>query len=451
VSFALPRDVLEELKTQFPGVYFHCRDNGNHDHPFSHVVTQLGTRFLQRRCKPGANVLDVYGNANACDRFNHSQLQAAEPKHAKALFKRFGPSDFIREVNKMGPFFDDEVGERYHRGTLRSMIDSDEIAQYDVLQMIHTLYYVEPQELCDALHAPGRKRVALCLVHRHDRKEGTINMGEQSYAKNDAGLVKQVNVKTNSVYVHPDITPMFFCERKEWYPSERLLTGTQKESIPTQGFAWECHIVNDETWIIEIVPIVRPDDDDCGVDYCALWDQQEEVDSALEFASLDNSLVTEGSDSVVIATDDGLFVELDICSKPLYSQMRALCVGKVRDEKLISEMVSLAQFKCNPSPLFGGKGHIKCPPDKIYDHVLAAVLVDVEKETGKLRAVSELKPLLVKHARARGLGSRVKDLCMRDLVTVLRNACEFGRDVNRVRKATDPIDIGLAAIQGWAK
>jgi len=353
----------------------------------------------------------------------------------------------------MGIFFDNDIGERYHRGTLRSMIESQEIAQYSVLQMIHTLYYVSMQDLCDALHAPGEKRVALALIHRHDRKEGTINRGEQRYAKNGRGLVKQVNVKTNSAYVHPDITPLFFSEKKEWFPPERLAGRSEKEHIPTQGFTWECHIVNDETWIIEIVPITRfEEDNEEMMDYCALWDEYEEVESgSLTPSSSDNSRISEGSDSVIIATDDGLFVELDICSRPLYNQMRALCVGKVRDEKLIAEMVNLAQFKTMPSFINGGKTQIQCPPDKLYDHVLAAVLVDVEREHGKLKAASSIKPLLIQHARARGLGSKIKDLCMRDLVTVLRNACEIGRDLNRVRKATDPVDIGLSALQGWAK
>jgi hypothetical protein len=451
VGFALPREKLDKLKKEFPGVFFHCRDNGNHDHPYSHVVTQIGTRMLQRRIQPGARILDVYGNPRACDSFNASQGQAALPKVAKALVKRFGAADFIREVNKWGPFTDDEGNERYHRGTLRSLVNSGEIANYDVLQFVHTLYYEDMQVICDALHAPGGKRVAYGLIHRHPLSSGTINDGEQSYVKNGKGLVKQVNLKTNSTYVHPDITPLMFSEHKQWFPASKLATRTMAGDEPLQGLTWECHIINDDTWVIEMVPYTLYDEEDDAVDFDAAWALDEEVSEGFDTpSSSDEGSAVQITDSeVIIPTRDGKFLRLSICSKDLFNQLRVTCVGKDRNQKLVDELVHQANHAIFPSKLYPGKEGVKCPQDRIFDHVIAAWVADAEREDKVLEAVSMLRPMLVKHARGLKLGSKLQDLCFRDLLDCLRSMVSAGRDINRVIKSKDKIDMALATVQGY--
>jgi len=415
------------------------------------VVTQIGTRMLQRRIQPGARILDVYGNPRACDSFNASQMQATRPKVAKALVKRFGAADFIREVNKWGPFVDELGNERYHRGTLRSLVNSGEIANYDVLQFVHTLYYEDMQVICDALHAPGGKRVAYGLIHRHPHSKGTINDGEQSYVKNGRGLVKQVNIKTNSTYVHPDITPLMFSEQKQWFPQSKLATRTVAGEEPLQGLTWECHIINDDTWVIEMVPYTLFEDQEDTVDYDAAWALDEEMSSGFETPSTsdEGSAVQVNDTTVVIPTSDGKFLKLDICSKDLFNELRVSCIGKERNQKLVDELVHQARHAVFPSKLFPGKVGVQCPEDLIYDHVIAAFVADAEKEDKTLEAVSMLKPMLVKHARGLKLGSKIQDLCFRDLLGCLRSAITAGRDFNRVVKSKDKIDLALATVQGY--
>jgi hypothetical protein len=437
VPFALDRIKLAKLKGEFPGVYFHVKDNNNHDHQFSHVVTMIGTRMCQRMIKPGSRVLDVYGNANACDRFNGTQVAAANPKSMKALHLRVGPSDFIREVNKWGPYADEEGVERYHRGTLQDMINTGDIYEYNVLQFIHTLYYEDFNVLARALHAPcanGKKRVAYGLVHRHSSEEGSLNDGEQTYIKktamNGSRLVKQTNVITRSEYIHPDLTPLLFRADKTWFPPQG-----------NQGITWECHMVNSETWIIEIVAYELCEMRDDVVDYTALWDMEE--DDYIGRPIVATPLVEQREDCVIIPTEDGKFVKAQITNHKLFATLRQACAGKERNRALLDEIIRLAKHHIAPSGMFGDKQGMLCQEEHIIDHAMAAYFVDLEHEQKLLQTMSVLRPVLVSHTSKLNLGPKFREYSINDFVNVLRAATQVGRHLNAVRRSKDPIDKGL--------
>jgi len=373
-----------------------------------------------------------------------------------ALVYNFGHTDFIREVNKHGPIMGPD-GDRYIYGKLRSIIDDSTIAKYNVLQLIHTLYYIDFADLNDALHAPCDKgtRTAVALVHRHEGSSGTINYGEQSYTKR-RGLVKQINNSTNSSYVHPDLTPILFAEKKYWYPEQKTQWadgryGKHDPVVGTKGFTWDLKIVNSDTWIVQIVPCTRSDDQGDGypsdeVDYEELWDEYEEQD-LVEQQPIQPTGPKVRDHKMMLPMNDGRFIELDICSPALLGKLRFTAMGKTRNAKLMSELVNQAKHLVDPSTLFGAREGIYCPEDKVYDHVLAALVVDMAREGDMLKACILLEPLIQEHARSLGMGRQIFGFKCAEVVSMLKRTLGMARTVNSVMSAKDLVDATLSAAE----
>jgi hypothetical protein len=466
IPFAIGFDLIRKvLRPQFPGVFFHCNGNVNHDHPISHVVTMLGTRFLQRKIHPGARVMDVYGNPYACERFNRSQAPCAQPKLSTALVHNYGPNDFIREVNKWGPV-QGEGGPRYIEKTISQALRDGDCDEFDTFQFIHTLYYTNfslVKRLLQTKSAAGKKKRALALVHRHVGQSGSINNGEQTFETKEhpafeAGLLKQKNVKTNSVYVHPNLTPVLFKEVKEWFPSQHApLEMRDKGAVGDDGvgLAWECHMVNEDTWIIEFVLCDNRHYTADEPSFAEMWDD----DKTLEEDYL--STPTESSDVSARTWENRLewlpaigqdrdFTHLELVSKPLFEKLRLSAAGRPRsDKKVFADLMKEAKHLTAPSALFGDKDGMRCPPERIVDHVTAAILVDYEKEDKLLQGMIALKPLLRKHAEDLKFGSTYRDLSFGNLIDVIRSSLAVARTVNTVVKHRDPIDAGIGAMDNW--
>jgi len=94
---------------------------------------------------------------------------------------------------------------------------------------------------------------------------------------------------------------------------------------------------------------------------------------------------------------------------------------------------------------------MRCPPDKIYDVAVAAWAVDVLKEDKITQSVAQLRPVLQRHARGMKLGSKYKDLCLRDLMGTMRLALQGVRDINAVVRHKDPVDLGLQTILNYTE
>jgi len=209
----------------------------------------------------------------------------------------------------------------------------------------------------------------LALVHKHSKETGFINGGEQQYWKRN-GNVKQKNVATNSCYFHPDITPFYFGEDKTYWSDSDEFAGL--------GLVWELHTVCEDTWIIEIVGSRRSDVETDGfVDFKAMWEQAEDT-----FSSSDSTMCFDSDVPRYLPTTSGKFIELDICSRPLFDILRIHVAGKKRDPAMFSEMLRIAKTHINPSALFPDAVPVSCPGNLILDHVVGAAYVDLEKEIG---------------------------------------------------------------------
>jgi len=330
-----------------------------------------------------------------------------------------------------------------------------------VLQLVHTLYYVDMQDLTDALHAPcsNGKRVAYALIHNHAGPKGSINDGEQTYEKKFVGgqwLVRQVNSATRSAYVHPCLNQLLFRQRKVWLPKDQFVKrgdGFQNHQPvdKTKGIAWELHKINDETWVVELVPYIDQHLEGV-IDYAQMWEDDEAL-SVDDYMTTPTSSSVEAPDTaadahqVIIPTQDGKFVELEIPCKELFAKLRMRCSGKVRDAKLLEELISTANHLCDPSAMFGDKTGIRCPPDKIYDVAVAAFMADIMKENRFQESLSGLRPVLVKHARKRKMGPNYKDFSTGDLMDILRNGLSVGAAINKTLRNRDPVGEGIEHAQ----
>jgi len=272
-------------------------------------------------------------------------------------------------------------------------------------------------------------------------------------------LLKQRNVKTNSVYVHPNLSPVLFKEVKEWFPSSSFpLEMRDRAAVGDDGvgLSWECHMVNEDTWIIEMVLCDNRHYQTEVPSYADMWDE----DSLMQEEDYLSTPVTS-TDMVVKTWENRLewlpcigkdreYARLDLVSKPLFERLRLSVAGRPRDDKKIfADLMKEAKHLTSPSALFGDKDGMRCPPEKVVDHVTAAILVDYEREGKLMDGMIALKPLLRRHAEGLKFGSSYRDLSFNDLLSVLRSGLAIARSVNTVVKHRDPIDAGIGAMDNW--
>jgi hypothetical protein len=428
VHFTLTKVNISALIKRFPSLHFVTDDHRNHDHPVAHVVTQVGTRMLQRMITAGSRVLDVFGNPKSAAAFNRSQSRAKNPKTMETLVNIFCGADFIREINKWGPQVIDGVGQ-WLRGSLEDLT-SVELKEFSVFQMIHTLYYLKPQQISRILHlSPGSK--VLALIHRHDKSHGWINEGEQEYWVR-GGIVKQRNVLTNTTYFHPNITPFWFREDKTYYPPCENL-----------GFSWECHFVCEDTWIVEIVAADKSRQVDGTVEE---WKRMFELDEEIELEHL-KTRSGKAEPVVILPSDDGKFVELDVQSIPLFNVLRRQAAGKSRvgadGRRLYDSLLATSKHLVAPGALFPGLEPIICPDHLLVDHVISAFVTDVARERDIMAAVGLLSPVLVSHASSIRGGPRLSRFTVSSVVEIVRAGVKSGLVLNRVVRATDVVGSAL--------
>jgi len=437
VHFCLTRVNIKSLIARFPAMHFSCDDHRNRDHPISHVVTQVGTRLLQRMFPAGATILDVYGNPSGAASFNKSQAKAKTPKFMMPLVNLFCGADFIREVNKWGPIIEGN-DPRYMYGKLCDL-GKDDLANFTHFQLIHTLYYLSVGQVARMLSfAPGAK--ALCLIHTHHHSTGKINDGEQEYWVR-GGVVKQKNVKTNTCYYHPNITPFWFREDKVWYPDN-----TKGEYGP--GIAWECHFVCEDTWIVEIVSADKSRlDDGAESAWKAMFDYCDTADR-------DNLFSGEpvAEPVCMIPSSDGKFVELRVTCIPLFESLRRQAAGKPRvgaeGRKLFDSLLGTAKHLNAPGELFPGKEGMPCESQYLIDHVVSAWITDVSRESDIMAAAELLKPAMFQHAsRVKG-GPKLSNFTLSTLFDAVKAAVGVALTANRVLRSADVIGSALTHLDG---
>jgi len=432
VGFVLIGEKLKWLNKALPGLHFHCTGHRNHDHPISHVVTMWGTRQLQRMIPAGSRILDVGGNPNAAESFNAGQTRGNNPKQMTALVANHGGADFIREVTKWGHPVDTDGNPRYFRGSINRFEREHGLVGWDAFQLIHTLYYHSVESIMRMVHAQRGTQV-LALVHTHPGESGFLHSGEQEYQKKN-GYVKQRNVLTGTSYTHPDIAPFYFKEKKtHWGSGESAGLGMQ----------WECHLVCENTWIIQIVAARKDDidEDDC-VDFDALWEGSE--NTAVDDVFNDDYLATDEHIELIL-NPDGTSTPVRLTSMDLVDRLRAVASGRERNTKLLDELFKHAKSLTSRSALMPDQAIIDCEPQYIVDHV-AFVFTDVAREGDILKAVVGLRGSLAEYNESVKGGGLFRNATLNTLLAHTRNIIGVAQTVNKIVKTEDKIGKGLAAL-----
>lgn len=443
VYFALVKDMIVKLSRAFPGMFFVSKSHDNHDHPFSHVVTQVGTRLLQRMFVPGSKILDVYGSPLACAKYNKSQAPAKNPKWMFANVVRTGGTNFIREVNKWGPIIGSE-GINYITGHVKRLAPSF-LRKFDCFQLIHTLYYLNNEDLVTLLHSeqdpnavqPCLRKKALCLIHSHVGEQGSINEGEQTFIVRN-GIVAQTNVKTNSRYLHPNITPFWFMNKKEWYGEDG------------RGFVWELHTVCQDTWIVEIVQASRseidPDFDN---------DDWENMFDLGVFDDIQKQKHVPVKQPVrMLPTNNGKFIELNVNNLELFSELRSFAVGRPREgvkgAELMKELITRGRTLVQPSRLFPDREPMACVEGTLVDHCVSAFVTDLEREQNLLACLDGLQGMIYKHAVS-VTGKRPATFQAADLMGNLKFLAATGAHGAKVIRSKDPVGAALSGLENLLK
>jgi hypothetical protein len=311
-------------------------------------------------------------------------------------------------------------------------LETDDVSGFSHFQLLHSLYYIKPLDLL-GLMSKSKGSKALALIHRHDKDSGTINDGEQSYQVRN-GIVKQRNVLTNTCYYHPNITPFWFREDKLWYPDEAFGFDSEYHL----GLAWECHLVCEDTWIVEIVVADRRQ---VTRTESVMWDSVYNSGSNHYDYHRKNDSCPEPA--TVIPTSDGKFVELTVTCYPMFEALRRQAVGRSRvgseGRKLFDSLLSTAKHLNAPGELFPGKEGMPVDPGILIDHVLSAWVTDVQREADLLTSINGLVPLFQKHASATRGGLNVQQFSMASLVSAVRGGLKAGIAVNRIARSTDVI------------
>lgn len=277
--------------------------------------------------------------------------------------------------------------------------------------------------------------MVLGLVHTHPGNVGTINEGEQRFAKAN-GYVRQWNVKTNTRYTHYDLAPFYFREEKtHWGDGD----------FAGLGYQWECHFVCDNTWIIQIVGADKHDieDEDC-IDFDAGFDGELDADAARAVMA-DDYLPTEPRVEF-IASPDGKMIPLKLTSIKLLEDLKHYARGKPRTPKLFDELVKHAGHLTRKSHLFPDQEVLDVEADHVIDHVVSAFCNNA-REAELVGAVASMKTVFSKYNTDLKGGGTFANPTFNNMLEACRGIVGAAATVNRIAKSPDKVGRGIAALE----
>lgn len=280
--------------------------------------------------------------------------------------------------------------------------------------------------------SPGSK--ILALIHTHTKTHGFLNGGEQEYWVK-GGIVKQRNVKTNTVYYHPNITPGFFSETKTSYAP-----------MSSKGFTWECHFVCEDTWIIEIAACDKAQKLNVGPDYKKLFEAAEENEKGVVF----NHFRTPVETPDVIPTKDGKFIKLECENLDLLEQLKLVAAGRDRTgkegQKLMVELIQTAKHLVRPGSLFPEAARMAMESGRLGDYCVKAFIADVPHETGLFAAMQLLEPILVAHTISKK-GKIPAVMSPLGMMQTFRTVVTGAKMVNQVVRDKDKVGRALTNLE----
>jgi len=430
VPYALKPSELAYLQKNFPNTFFSISKDHNHDHPIAHTETMIAVRQAIDTIPDGTSVLDVFGNPRFRDSF--MARRDLRGRTMETLVSLETEKDYLRQATKWGPTHDDQGAVRYHLmglADIRDHANADWLSQYGVFLLVHSGYYV-PMDTLAYLLSLSERSVAKLVIHRHKDEQGKLFNGECEYVnRND--FVVQRNVVTGERYVHPSLEWMFRSVSKVW-------------RTPLGAFVWSFKKVTDETWIIDVTSCPVDMDERYGAylrmyggDVRAACGRMNE-ESMMDIQSTYRLPSVAGADvktvgGVVCLFPDGKEVPIRLTNLNYFEYLSSSMVGKPRNKATLSDLFALARREVALTSSFPGSKRFDVAPDEIADHVVAAFLSGVDRETelmSVLRTADEAVAVLDKLTSGNVFNVSSTKGRVR---TALRVAQEF----NEVRRSRD--------------
>jgi len=325
VQFRLSADQSALLIKRFPDWWFVQVAAGGHDHPVSHVTTQVATYEAQQKLR-GKRVLDIHGNPTANEAVMNQRRDAGAITTVVSLET---PKDFLRQATKWGPEMQGNR-RRYHIAAgLRDIAQHPERIAHDkdAFLGVHTAYYYPMREIANML-ACSPNAPATFIMHKFDGQSGTLNNGELRWVKKD-GMITQTNVLTNERYVHPDNSHWF--NTSTWTRRTALEAHTRDANYDVKdGLTWTTNMCCEGTFIITAVAITSRA---AHLDPLRLMPCIED-DAVLRWGGVDINVGPETH-----------FVPIPGTHAKLFDELRAKMNFKLRDDKKFAAHVNTCEQK----------------------------------------------------------------------------------------------------------
>lgn len=430
IPYTLRAHQLAYLQKNFPNTFFSVSKDHNHDHPIAHTETMIATRQAIDTIPDGTAILDVFGNPRSRDTFmGRRDLRGRTMETVVSLTSE---KDYLRQATKWGPQYDANGAIRYHHLGLDDLLDAgnaDWLRQYGIFLFVHTGYYL-PMDAVAYLLSLGERSVAKFIVHRHKDEQGKLFDGEVEYVNRNEFVVQR-NVATGERYVHPSLEWMFRSVTKVWRTQHGALVWTFKK-------------VTDETWIIDIA--LCPNDLDerytaylrqYGGDVNAACNRMNDeslmdIQHTYRLPSVPGAGV-KSVGGIVYLEPQGTQVPIRLTNLSYYEYLSASMIGKPRNKATLHDLFALARREIALSSSFPGSKRFEVQPDEVADHVVAAFLSGVDRET-------ELLSVLRTADEATATLDKLSSNDTFELQTNrgrLRTAVKVTKEFNEIRRAKD--------------
>jgi hypothetical protein len=345
VKVVMPEEHRSWFEKEWPEyVFLWDKATQHHDHPRSHLVTELNEmEVVNELISHDMPYVDLYGNPGRNAKYKRPCL---------TLYDFKSPRDYIRYQHaKNFPRAARLDWERLVRGGYS-------VGKRRVHNVVgtHCLYYLGLEAVGQFVNAHPENRMHF-TVHRHPESSGTLNAGELAYAVSSEGHVIQKNVLTGESYEHPSVEALFHqfnCKTK------------------AGGLAWTTRKLGGDTFLIQFVGCPSEICEDY-VPFKYLETPVEEVINEVKVRRfLHFTWTTYRTDGGPVYLEDA----------GLLHKLRRYAAGRVRNPRTKTELFNYAKRLVNKEDIIsihGGGAH-EIQVAVLSDYVEAAFYMDVRHE-----------------------------------------------------------------------
>lgn len=444
LPYFVPKEKMAAMCQAFPRTTFRCTADTAHDHPWAHAETMIATNTALRLVPGGHTIIDLFGKPAAGDKFTKSQARSHKPKQMIGYQALKTERDYVRALN-WGDETDDDGRVRYVLGNGNPADDpvvglrddgvdfaGEDIAGRNLTWLsVHTIYYLTDEQIARLLKPAGSRMLA--VVHRHQHDNGSMFMGEMTYAR-ERGMVEQTNVHTGERYIHRDMSFLWQSQMKRVYTQEG-------------AYAWTFNMVSLDTWIVVLTAC--PNDLDerftarsraLGVRQAA-WEMNEHDQAPSKFdhpslASLPCTTVTMVGSVPVIQLFGRKDLKYRLTNLDFFEYLAVKMVGRPRTAEIYQDLFSIARSSCDTLGSSVGGRLFRVPWNEVADHVCLAFLSGIEREVELLRAV-EAYSVTRKEQVSLANGRSIFRVGVHAPETMGKSLLTTAKHFNTVRKSSD--------------